>query len=430
MLRTLLCFAALAAAATSSAREPHADAPSRAAAAVAAPSRDPLILISIDGFRVDYLDRDRMPTLARLARDGVRAKAMRPAFPTLTFPNHYTLVTGLDPDRHGIVHNTMRDPAIGRFHLHDRAAVEDPRWWGGEPIWVTARRQGLVTASMFWVGSEAPVQGIQPNDWLNYDERIGYDARVRTVLGWLARPAARRPALVTLYFEGLDRVGHDYGPGDGEVDRALAEVDRALARLVRGLRRLGLAERANIVVVSDHGMIPTSKRRVAKLDRYVDLDALAFLVSGTTVAVAPKPAREAEVAAKLVGRHRHFECWRRESLPRRFRYGTHPRIPAIVCLADDGWILSTRAELAARKKPLDGGAHGYDPDSPAMQALFVANGPAFRRHAVIDKLESRDVYNVLAAALRIRAAPNDGDRAVPPRVLRPQSAASASTAAR
>jgi predicted AlkP superfamily pyrophosphatase or phosphodiesterase len=192
------------------------------AALPATASRDPLILVSLDGFRADYLDRYRAPTLQRLARGGVRAKFMRPAFPALTFPNHYTIVTGLDPDRHGIVHNQMFDPALGRFSLHDRAAVEDTRWWGGEPIWVTARKQGRITASMFWVGSEAPVQGIRPNEWLSFEETLPYGARVDTVLDWLARDEAQRPQLVTLYFEALDDAGHALGPDDPQLQRAVS----------------------------------------------------------------------------------------------------------------------------------------------------------------------------------------------------------------
>ena len=382
---------------------------------------DPIVvLVSLDGFRVDYLEHRRTPTLSRLARNGVRAKSMRPSFPSLTFPNHYTLVTGVDPDRHGIVHNRMFDPKLGQFSMHDRRAVQTGGWWGAEPIWVTAHKAGMKTASMFWVGSEAPVAGIQPDDWHAYDESIDYDERVAHVLAWLGRPHETRPRMITLYFEGIDKAGHDHGPNDAQIDRALVEVDRALAKLVRGVRAMNLAHQVNFVIVSDHGMIPSSSQRVVLLDEIVDPRTIRVVSSGQVVTLFPAPGREAEVERKLLGRHAHFECWRKGEVPKRFRYGTHPRIPPIVCLADEEWIVATRDELRKRKKPLSVGSHGYDPDSPRMAALFVANGPAFRRHAVIERIEARDVYNVLAAVLRLTPAANDGDPSMVARVLAPR----------
>jgi predicted AlkP superfamily pyrophosphatase or phosphodiesterase len=177
------------------------------------PARAPLILISIDGFRADYFDRGVTPTLAALAADGVRAQALKPAFPTLTFPNHYTLVTGLYPDHHGIVHNTMQDPVLGRISLKDNVAASDERWWAqGEPIWVTAQNQGLRAATMFWPGSEARIHGRRPDYWQPFDADLPFAQRVDTVLAWLELPPDRRPAFVTLYFGQVDHAGHDHGP--------------------------------------------------------------------------------------------------------------------------------------------------------------------------------------------------------------------------
>jgi predicted AlkP superfamily pyrophosphatase or phosphodiesterase len=166
-----------------------------------------LILISIDGFRADYLDRGITPTLGTWATDGVRADGMRPSFPTVTFPNHYTIVTGLRPDRHGIVNNYMQDPQIpGKtFKLSDREVQQDPRWWNeGEPIWVTAEKAGLRTATLFWPGSETEIRGHRPRDWTAYDKNMKYADRVDRVLSWLDRPAGERPRFLTLYFESVD----------------------------------------------------------------------------------------------------------------------------------------------------------------------------------------------------------------------------------
>ena len=193
----------------------------------------PLLLISIDGYRHDYIDRGFSPNLAALARDGVRARSMQPSFPSLTFPNHYTLVTGLRPDHHGIVHNTMDDPQLGHFDLGDRRAVSDGRWWDeATPLWITADRHGLKTATMFWPGTEADIQGMHPDHWRPYDGDVTADQRVVQVLAWLDLPGDQRPGFLTLYFDAVDHAGHDYGPDSPQVDQALRDTDAGGGRLL------------------------------------------------------------------------------------------------------------------------------------------------------------------------------------------------------
>jgi predicted AlkP superfamily pyrophosphatase or phosphodiesterase len=370
--------------------------------AVAAPA--PLILVSLDGFHPDYLDRGHAPTLRRLADAGTRAQWMVPAFPTLTFPNHYTVVTGLDPDEHGIVHNTMFDPALGEFRLANRAAVGDGRWWGGVPVWVAAARAGLRTATLFWPGSEAEIAGMRPHDWRPYDGRMLPGARVDQVLAWLDRPADQRPTFMTLYFELVDTVGHAEGPRSKRLDAAVAATDRALARLVRGLEARAMLDAVNLVIVSDHGMAATSARRIVRLDRIVDRDHVVVRYFGTIVPVEPVAGREAAVAQALVGQHRGMRCWRKEQLPARFRHGAHPRVAPIICLADVGWTIADAEWVANNRDWRGGGAHGYDNHDPSMRALFVAHGPAFRRGQVVDPIEARGVHGVLLGALGLPAA--------------------------
>lgn len=382
-----------------------------AATRAATPPPSPLILVSIDGFRTDYLQRGKTPTLAALAADGVRAEAMQPSFPTLTFPNHYTLVTGLYPDHHGIVHNTMRDPALGRFALKNRTAVGDGRWWDeAEPIWVSAERQGLHTATMFWPGSEARIRGRRPDYWFSFDKQRTPAARVDQVLRWLDLPARLRPSLITLYFDQVDHEGHEHGPDSPEVNAAMATVDAALARLVDGLRARGLYDRVNLVIVSDHGMTATPPSQVIYLDDLIDLRDVALVTAEVPAELTPRPGHEAAVARALLAPHPHLQCAPRDKLPARLHYGANARIPAIVCLADDGWQISTHAKRAAKKHP-SLGEHGYDNADPAMRALFVAHGPAFRRGAVIPEFPNVDVYPLLAHLLGIRPQPNDGDLA-------------------
>lgn len=371
----------------------------------------PLVLVSIDGFRADYLARGHTPTLLALARAGVRATAMQPSFPSLTFPNHYTLATGRVPDHHGIVHNTMEDPAIGRFSLGDRGAVADARWWNGAtPIWVSADRAGLRTATMFWPGSEAPIQGLRPDYWRPYDASVTPLQRVDQVLAWLALPRAKRPTFLTLYFDSVDHQAHLHGPDAPEVDAALAEVDAALAHLREGLAVQGLAHRVNLVIVSDHGMAATPPGQVVLLDTIVSPDAARFVTLGAVAGLRPRPGHEAEVAAALARPRPHLACWPKAAIPARFRYGTHARVPPFVCLADVGWQLTTTRDLARRDEG-HLGEHGYDNAAPEMQALFVANGPAFLPGTVLAGFPNVDVYPLLAHLLRIPAERNDGDLA-------------------
>ena len=378
-------------------------APAQAATASATPL---VILVSIDGFRADYLQRGRTPALADLAARGVRATAMRPAFPSITFPNHYTLVTGLYPDHHGVVANTMVDPAIApdsRFTLSDFTAVSDARWWdGATPIWVTAKRQGLRTATMFWPGSEAAIQGVRPDLWAHFDASLTPDQRVDVVLDWLDLPPARRPGFVTLYFDQVDHECHLHGPDSAQVDAALGLVDAAVARLRDGLKARGLA--ADLVVVADHGMAATSPERRVVLDDYIDMVHVKLVTAGAVAELAPEPGVD---ASRLLAARGPMRCWRKADIPARLHYGTNPRIPPLVCLADPGWIILTRDSLAEAPEGV-GGEHGYDPSSPLMAALFVAAGPDFRSGQVIAPFDNVDVYPLLVRLLGLKAPAGDG----------------------
>jgi len=256
-----------------------------APAAFAQPPRPPLIVISLDGFRADYYDRGLTPTLAELARGGVHAASMRPAFPSVTEPNHYTLMTGLYPDHHGIVDNTMVDPnmpgmAFGGPHAQGTNTDTDPRWWDeATPLWVTAERRGLKTASSLWPGDEAVIHGVAPS-YLQARPRpmpliFPMDKQVDTVLGWLDLPPAERPALIRLHFDITDLIGHLLGPDSPQENDAIAKTDAALARLVEGLRTRRLLDAVNIVVVSDHGMANIAATRTLFLDDLIDLKTAA-----------------------------------------------------------------------------------------------------------------------------------------------------------
>ncbi|WP_063670149.1 ectonucleotide pyrophosphatase/phosphodiesterase [Dyella thiooxydans] len=388
------------------------------AACAGSPARDaadhrpaPLLLISIDGYRHDYIDRGLSPNLAALARDGVRARSMQPSFPSLTFPNHYTLVTGLRPDHHGIVHNTMDDPQLGHFDLGDRKAVSDGRWWDeATPLWITADRHGLKTATMFWPGTEADIQGMHPDHWRPYDGDVTADQRVDQVLAWLDLPGDRRPGFLTLYFDAVDHAGHEHGPDSPEVNQALRDTDEALGRLVAGLRRRGLLERMNIIVVSDHGMATVPMGHVITLDGLLPLDQVRLVTAGVLAGIDPKPGTDfAAIEARMEQPHAHMQCWDKSRVPTRLAYGHNPRVPQLLCLADAGWTISTDSYM--RRHPQTGtrGEHGYDNADPRMGALFVAHGPAFERGVVHAAFPNVDVYPLMAHLLGLPAQPNDGD---------------------
>ena len=378
-----------------------------------------LVLVSIDGFRWDYLDRNvEAPTL-RWVAEGVRAERLIPVFPSKTFPNHYSLVTGLHPEAHGIVGNTMRDPnrlvdgEPARFSLSNRDAVTDGRWWAGEPIWVTAETQGVVAAPVFWPGSEAEIGGVRPTHWLPYDGDLAYDARADQALAWLDDGAG----FLTLYFEAVDNAGHRHGPDAPEVDAAIEEVDAALARFVDGLRTRGRLDDVDLVVVSDHGMTPVSRDRTVRLDAAVDL-ATVDVDWGEVVGLWPADTVDVDALITRVSALSHLTAMRKADVPERLHYSNHDRIPPVVVLVEPGWTATSQAYLDRNPERPSGGSHGFDNAFPDMHGLFLARGPHFRSGVEVGPLQTVDVYGILTRAMGLDPAPNAGDPAAADRVLR------------
>lgn len=373
------------------------------------PASRHVILVSIDGLPASMLGDGTLPTLDALSAEGVHARWLTPSYPTLTFPNHYTLVTGLRPDRHGIVHNNMRDGALGVF-ISKEDGAKDGRWWGGEPIWATLQRQGGIAATMFWPGSEADIAGQRPRHYVPFDRALSPDARVDRVLDWLDLPANARPQLLTLYFEQYDVAAHEHGTLAPQSLRELHGIDRALARLRAGLHARGLDERTDLIVLSDHGMadVPRTQLRLLddRLENPPDASTYDVIWWGSFTGIQPKPGHETEVERAFVGRHDVYACWRKGELPAQWRYGTHPRIPAILCQSDTGWRVQARRHTAW-PNPVKG-EHGFAPEGPEMRAVFVAAGPSFKRGTTLPAFDNVDVYPLLAHLLGIEPAPNDG----------------------
>jgi predicted AlkP superfamily pyrophosphatase or phosphodiesterase len=381
-----------------------------------------VILVSFDGWRWDYESRYSAPNLRRLIASGVSAELI-PSYPSKTFPNHYTIVTGLYPGHHGIVANSVKDPATGRrLTMSNVREVRDPMWWGGEPIWVTLHNAHQITAAMFWPGTEAPIQGVQPDRWEPFNERVSGNARVDRVLSWLDQPADLRPTFLTLYLQDVDGAGHSNGPNSMEVRNAVRRADGYLGRLMSGLQRRGLTGRVNVVAVSDHGMAETSLDRVVVLDDYISLDDVEVVDINPTLGLFPKAGREDAVYTALARANSRLRVYKRAETPANWHYRDHPRIPPIVGVVDEGWQILVRSTLNERRiLRMTGprGEHGYDPSiARSMHGIFVAAGPAFKSGVTISPFENINIYDTLSQVLGVMPAANDGDMAFAKNVLR------------
>jgi predicted AlkP superfamily pyrophosphatase or phosphodiesterase len=353
---------------------------------------------------------------------GVHAQNLIPSFPSKTFPNHYSIVTGLYPGHHGIVANNIYDPSTGRtFATNKRAELQDPMWWGGEPIWTLVERAGKSSAPFFWPGSEAPILGVVPRFWKPYDENLPAASRINQALAWLDLPAAERPVFLSLYFEDTDAAGHRNGPDSPEVRAAITRADGYVGLLVEGLTRRGILDRVNIVVVADHGMAPIDDARVIVADDYISADDVVISDINPTLGLFPKPGKEESVYRALVGANPHLKVYRRDATPERWHFRDHPRVPPILGVADEGWQVLRRTTFDGIKagKIMGGrGQHGYDPQLMSMRAIFIAAGPAFKRGVTVAPFENVSIYDALARILGVTPAPNDGDPSVATRLLR------------
>ena len=380
-----------------------------------------VILISLDGFRYDYIDKYEAETLNELAENGVRAKWMIPSFPTKTYPNHYTVVTGLYPEHHGIIENNIYDFGT-TFSLGKREEVRNPRWWLGEPIWVTAEKQGQRTADYFFPGGETEIAGYRPTFWSVYDGKVPNETRVDAVLNWLDLPAAQRPTLYTVYFSDTDDAGHRYSPDSEETKKAVKKVDRDIKRLVDGLKKRKIYKKVNIIIVSDHGMAAVLPSNFVRLDDHFDFeDAERILWTGEIVQIFPKDGKEDSIL-KSLEKIEHATCRRKADIPERLHYNESPRIAPVVCSAEEGFYMTSRERQERDKdrenagKPF--GAHGYDNKYQQMQATFIAHGAAFKKGVLIEPFENIQVYNLMCDILGLKPAPNDGNHDLSKEIMR------------
>ena len=367
-----------------------------------------VVMVSFDGMRHDMIDRVPTPNFDRVARAGMRADGLIPSYPSKTFPNHYTLATGLYPGHHGLVDNAFYDPRLGAaYRLGDAEAVRDGRWYGGEPIWVTAEKQGTRAASFFWVGTEAEIDGVRPSYFKYYDESIPYDARVDAVLHWLTLPTDERPHLVMLYFDQPDHVAHDERPETPAVDSVVAELDGVLGRLLQGLDDLPIRDRVHLLLMSDHGMAPVPEGQVVYLDDAGDLDGVRVVNNTTQALLYFEDRSRVDTVQDAINEHlEHARAYRPEETPPEWHYRDNPRVGDLVVAADPGWVLRMRDWRAWS----GGGTHGWRPSFGAMHGFFMGQGPSIRSGVRLRAFENVHVYPLVAHLLGLEAAPGiDGN---------------------
>lgn len=369
-----------------------------------------VVLVSFDGFRHDYLTRFDTPSFDHVAHAGGSADALIPVYPSLTFPSHYSIATGLYPEHHGIVGNRFFDPGRGEaYYYRNTATVQDGTWYGGEPIWVTAETQGMVAAAMLFVGTEAAVGGVRPTFWTPYDARGSHRERVDQVVAWLSLPAQTRPHLITLYFSAVDGAGHDAGPASPAVEGAVRQVDTALGRLLDGLGKLPYGDQVSVVLVSDHGMGPIDPDLVTDLRQIADLRNTRVMVTGpgANLFVEGDPDRARTVRDDINDGLRGGRAYLRDEVPDALRYRADPRIGDVVVVAEPGAMIG----LGGSSPPP--GMHGWDPRHPDMHGIFLAMGPEIEPGGRVGPVESVHIYPFLARLLHLTPHPDiDGTLSV------------------
>lgn len=360
-----------------------------------------VVLVSMDGFRWDFQKQFNLPNLKQIEKEGVHAKSMKPSYPTKTFPNHYSIVTGLYPDHHGIINNVFYDASLNQSFSLSSDAKNDSRFYGGNPIWNLAEQQGVKTASFFWPGSD--IDNRNPSIYKKYDNKIPYGARIDTVLKWLQLPEKQRPHLVTLYFDEPDHTGHNFGPLSPENKKMVIKMDSIMGEISRKLDQLPIGKKINLIIVSDHGMAAISNdKKVAVLD-YLKPEWLGYKdVVNPIMSLQAKSGYQDSIANTLK-KVPHIKFWKSTEVPERLHYGTNPRVHDFVIEAEKGWSL-----VSKESTHIKGGTHGYDNNEKDMHAIFYAKGPVFKVNKKVNTFQNVSIYPLIAHILGLQIGEIDG----------------------
>ncbi|MCX6230010.1 MAG: ectonucleotide pyrophosphatase/phosphodiesterase [Bacteroidetes bacterium] len=363
-----------------------------------------LIVISLDGFRWDYPEIYHLIHFDSIAKMGVKAHSVQPCFPTVTFPNHYSIATGLYPEHHGIVQNKFYDPALNLiYRIGDRKMVMDGRFYKGEPIWVTAEQQRLKSASFYWVGSEAVIKAVQPFYWKPYENKLPFNQRIDTLINWLQLPEKERPHLILFYLPEPDECSHDNGPVSPQTKAMVTTLDSLLWVLVVKIKSLPIGNQVNLIITSDHGMSAVSKDKNIMIDNYLKPQWIKGMYGynpGYNIRVNVNCIDSVYNALKIIP---NLKVWKIKDVPQRLHYNKNQRIGDIVILADSSWSISRNTD-----KPVKGGTHGYDNDNMDMHGIFYAFGPAFKQNYSRNTFPNIHLYALMAYILHLKPAKTDG----------------------
>jgi predicted AlkP superfamily pyrophosphatase or phosphodiesterase len=380
-----------------------------------------VILISLDGYRYDYTQRFQPENISRFIKNGTAAESLIPSFPSKTFPNHYTIATGMKPENHGLVDNAFYEPEKEQVYvINNREIVQDGYWYGGTPLWVLAQQHGLIAASYFFVGTEAPVQGIQPTYFYNYDAEVTNLTRISKVFEWLELPEEERPRLITLYFSDMDDIGHRYGPDNNkQIGSKLWKLDRELGSLFEGLKSLDLD--INVFLVSDHGMTNIPKENLLNLDHITEgIDAKVVNNGALAHLYLNNPLDIEEVYLKINAKEGPFKAVKVKDQEYYRNFKNYPnRLGDILVIPDLGFYLATTVGMvgyqnrSAMFKTNVFGEHGFSPGYKDMHGIFYANGPKIKEGLVINSFQNIHIYPLICQILDLPIPENiDGDSSV------------------
>ena len=362
-----------------------------------------VLMVSFDGFRHDFATMTDTPNFDKLEEEGVKAEALIPVFPSLTFPNHYSIATGAYSGTHNITGNSFYDKEFReKYSLYDRAKVRDPKFYKSEPIWVTAERQGVKAASYYWVGTEAPIKGFSPSIFKYYDGDVPFKARVDSVVSWFELPEVRRPQLILLYFSEPDHTGHNVGVTQPEITDTVEDMDTLLGYLISELETLEIYSNLNLIITSDHGMTNVNKDSLLILDDYISrLDELYMNGRGTHVQFDPIKGKNkfGKILWNELQKIPHCRVWERDNIPERFHFN-NGNTGDYLLLADEGWLITTKSVIEENEFTLRG-MHGYDPQLSNMHGIFYTMGPDLKSGLHIPAFENIHIYPLICKLLEI-----------------------------
>lgn len=369
-------------------------------------SKPYVILISFDGFRWDYVNRGITPNFDYIKEHGVSAISLRPCFPSKTFPNHLSIITGMYPAHHGIISNNFPDYFNDTYYsMGDSNEVKNAKWYKGEAFWETAERQGIKTASYFWPGSEVSLSYRHPAYYYKYEHHKPYRERVDGVISWLRLPYNERPHFITSYFDATDTYGHEFGPDSPETNKAIAQLDSIVGYYFLRLKEINLYDSTDVIVVSDHGMTGTSSDKIINMESILEGYKYKRNDIGPVMMIEPETGQTNKIYSILKDKENHYKVYKREDIPQYFHFSDNPLISSILIIADEGWSLVTDKSLEGMKNRRDGGNHGYDNFLMDMNGIFYAIGPAFKSNYRVGTIDNIDIYPLLCKIFNILPNP-------------------------